>query len=478
MAGSHTQSAVSRWLAYRMIVQRWDETVCTVAEKDLSPEDFQLLEHSILEDSNMDQELLSVLARRPPVFHLGMLPSLSQGGIQADDAAKAIHVAKAAMAGGLLKVLEAELQADWALVSEMALGHSQLRELLKWIELEHRRTQAQVGHTLVARRIAKFHPTIDVHGWENLAGQVSVLCKTMGNVHGTRRAIILLDFNAPWSRDSLKLPKMVQSIATLTKNLGTENVAVLAWMPNTSKEGSTTPPERDEQDIALAFQKSGFTSQLRIRQLFDLHPSVANKTEALDWFADGRLMCIGEAKDNWFLQHSEMARTRRVMQVCTLPLAKDLVPMHSLSENADINVKPFQADVPFKCAQRGPHVAEVQLTSLLHKVPLDAKDETVIIDVMPHVGDRQLGIHQFIKSQAAENRGLFRGVIVNLVAKGGNAGEYHAKATAITQRRLSNQIFKEWFDRSMVLYDSQQSAAGVITEVPVYPVDTVQAPAR
>jgi hypothetical protein len=92
---------------------------------------------------------------------------------------------------------------------------------------------------------------------------------------------------------------------------------------------------------------------------FNLHPSVANKTSEMDWWADGRVLCLDQVESNFFPSHSELARTRRVMQEPVLPLSKDLVSVTALDENIDINVYEGAPDLAAKCAQRGPTVAEI-----------------------------------------------------------------------------------------------------------------------
>ena len=97
----------------------------------------------------------------------------------------------------------------------------------------------------------------------------------------------------------------------------------------------------------------------------------------------------------------------------------------------------------------------------------------MVLDLMPHVGDRQLGLHTFIKSSNANNRGLFRGIIVKY-APGGAGQDYHSRAANFTQRRLSNRITKEWLDRNLVLYDTQTTSTGTTCEVAVSPMETAR----
>ena len=89
-----------RWLQYRVVVQRWDETMSNVAEADLSKDEYKQLEDTVLKDSVIDQEILSMLQRHPGVFHMGMQPSCSSRQLNVDEAAKAVATALKEAASG------------------------------------------------------------------------------------------------------------------------------------------------------------------------------------------------------------------------------------------------------------------------------------------------------------------------------------------------------------------------------------------
>lgn len=339
-----------------MVVQRWDETISSVATQDLAKEEHAQLEKAVLMDNILDQEILAMLQRWPSIFHMGMLPSCSSGQLSVDEAAKAVATAHKEAATSQLKVFEAELLADWATIARMHSGHAALRELLQWLTLEHRRGQAATAEALVARRLAKHHPMVEIASWQHLAGQLSLVLKSSETPAGVRRLVMVIDFNTPGSRDTLKQSAMISAMASAAKVVGAEHSLVLAIMPNTAKEGSTTTPEEDEYQLSLLFIKAGFKQQVRFVQVFKLHESVANKTSEMDWFTVGRLLALGDVGENELLRSSELARIRRVMAECTLPLVRDLVNITSLDENSDINISSLQADVAFKCAQRGPAV--------------------------------------------------------------------------------------------------------------------------
>jgi hypothetical protein len=461
-----------RWAQYRLVVQKWDETIGVVAKKDLDSEQYNELEEVVLRSNALDQEILSMLQRWPPVFHLGMLPSCSCSTLRVDDHAKLVVQAHKEAADGQLKVFQAEMEHDWAQISSIRLGSVQLQDLLAWLALEHRRKQAELGEALVQRRMSMHHAVAEISAWSQLPGQVSLVLKGFPDVVGTRRMVMVLDFNTPHSRNKMHLQHMIPALANLAKVVGGERCVLMTISPNCPKEDSQSTPDQDEQDIAAAFSKAGFSKQLRWRQVVTLHPSVANKTSELDWFIDGRLLSLVDIADNAILQNSELAKRRRVMGEVQLPLTKDLVSITSLNQDEDINVLALQPDVPFKCAQRGPAVFTEQLLSLLTKVPLGERDETVLLDVLPYVGDRQLGLHAFMQSKHADNQGIFRGIIVKFVSKGSETA--HSKGADFTLRRLTNKLTKEWLDRTLVLYDTQTTGLGPATAVVVSPSDTAR----
>ena len=78
------------WLQYRKVVQQWDQSMAEVCQAELAPAEFELLEEAILRSRSMDREVLSMLQRRPSVFHIGMLPTLSSREVQVDDAARMV----------------------------------------------------------------------------------------------------------------------------------------------------------------------------------------------------------------------------------------------------------------------------------------------------------------------------------------------------------------------------------------------------
>ena len=120
---------------------------------------------------------------------------------------------------------------------------------------------------------------------------------------------------------------------------------------------------------------------------------------------------------NWWLAHSELSRTRIVPEVPVLPLSKDLITLTSMNENEDINQEARAPDIQAKCAQRGPQVAETQLLALLAKTPLTTKDEVVVLDLMPYVGDRAMASHTIVKTANTEAKAKLRHVVVGITTE-------------------------------------------------------------
>ena len=472
-----------QWLGYRKIIQRWTESMEAVCKKDLSSEMFDLLAQAVLEKDVMDQEFLSILDRRPHLFFVGMLPTCSSQQENVDEMARIATAAVAETARVQLNLLAAEMQLDWAMLEETRQGNMQLREFLRWLELDHRRKQVKTGSQLVQKPMAKLFPTLAFESWSGLPGALSLMVKSFDPdlpAGGVRRLVVVVDFNTPFSRDSLKQPAMIAALATVAKMLGLANCVVLAWMPNVPKEGSSSKPEEDETDLSKAFAKAGFTFQQRIRQVVTMHSSVALKTSELDWRIDGRLLSIPQVgvdgvNPNFFMNPggpgSELSRTRRVMQEAPLPQSKDLVSLTSLSPDEEINVSDRSMDVAAKVAQRGPGVAEVQLQALFHKLPLSPKDETIILDPLPYVGDRVLGTYEFCKSLDSQGRGRIRHIICKFASN-----PSLAKAAAFSEQRLSTRLGKEWLNKAIVLHDAQESETGGKQEVPVFPNDIAPPP--
>ena len=283
---------------------------------------------------------------------------------------------------------------------------------------------------------------------------------------GTRRVVILMDFNCPGSRDTLRLPQMIAQAANLSSIFGHANVCVLAWMPNLPKEGSQTTADDDEQTIKQCLMKVGFKSQLRVRMMLDPPDTARNMTSQMDWWIDGRLCFFGEAEDNFWKNKSELARIRRVDQKATLPEAHDMVDLTSLNPDDEINTSDRSHDLTDKMAQRGPNVAEGQLNALFTKSAcrqgvdtwLCAQDDTFIVDFHPCVGDRALGTYQWSKDRRLSH-GNFRHIIVKV-------GQHlHGKQADFTVARVEHKLCKDWLKKNITLFEKGPNGL-LVTVIP------------
>lgn len=222
--------------------------------------------------------------------------------------------------------------------------------------------------------------------------------------------------------------------------------------------------------------KVGLTTQTRIRMLLQVDSHAANRTTEMDWFADARLCCVGPAEDNIFFKGT-LARTRVVKEQPELPPTKDLLYLTGLEAGEDLTTEGRAKDLLFKYAQRGPKVTEVMLAALLDKVPLKRTDETFLVDVLPHVGDRLLATYSYSKSVPAEGHGEFKAVPVQV--SNPSFPHYFQKAPKFSLARLSGIMAKDWLDEVITLKDLvQKDASSQPMEVPVKPIKVAPQPSE
>jgi hypothetical protein len=290
-----------QWLTYRRVIQAWTETIAQVAVKDLQPTEMELLENTVLRSNRMDAEICSMLARRPRTFHLNMLPTL-QTEAKADEVAQEVAKAHTEACAAKLAVFSAELRADWIKIDEMRSAKDQLRELLLWLDLEHKRKQQALADKYVQIRMDQTHPLCSAEKWETVASQLSLLARVWDHElqakGGQRYTIIWLDFNTPYSRDALKLPAIMSCVSNIAKVMDPSNTVAFLWMPNCAREGNAAnTAEDDERDICATLAKVGFTTTRRTRMLLTMHPSVAKKTSEPEWLMEGWLAAMETAKN-------------------------------------------------------------------------------------------------------------------------------------------------------------------------------------
>jgi hypothetical protein len=445
------------FLMCRKIIQFWSQAIEPCARKDLSKEDYELFKKMVLTTQGLDKEIAAVIDRVPKFFHMGLMPSVA--GEDAEELVMTggrVTAAQGKAEVALFEVFEAELQEDWKLVSLAALGQSALKELLAWLENRHRRAQSNLGCQLVSAYCKNFFPLCDMPSWEKVSGQISLLCQTWAAGTGIMRAIVVMDFNVPGSRDSLKMQGMCASAASIAQNIGPSNTVILAWMPSCSKDGGTTSAFDDESTIQVALSKAGFKRQERIMMMLDMPASQHAMVHAMDWFMTGR-MCYFEApghasKDNFFMINSELARTNTVRQVGMMPEPGELLDAANLEADEDLNHQHRSAEAAEKCAQRGVDVCMVQMKALLSKTLrqqassswIQREDKTIVIDFHPHVGDRALVSYELIK----ESGGSLGELHHIIVAVGKGRAFKHASYAA---ERVACHAAGQWIGESLTL---------------------------
>ena len=470
--------SVSDWVCARIVIQMWDETVAFCAEKDLCKDDFQQLEKIILETMDLDQELLAVRKRWPKWFHMGLLPNLvSDEQPSSDVKLRNLTDAQRQAEVSAFRAFELELQEDWNVITQASEGLSALREYLAWRNNQHRREQAQIGEKLVTAWVSKHFPTIEVASWDRVAGAVSIVRQTLGTGGLQERCnvVVLMDFNCPGARDTLRMTHMIQAAATICNMMGPGNCAVLAWMPNCSKEDSTASAFEDEITISAQFSKVGFRKQLRVRMLLDMPMALASKVSAIDWFVDGRVCFLDDNGSNdgtnvWEVG-SELCRTRIVREIPCVPEPSDMVEATSLSADEELNTGMRYMDISEKCAQRGLAASKAQLKALLTPSSRVGKQEWIgngriyIFDFHAHVGDRAMASYELRK----EWPGL-RHVIIGV-----GTGQ-HMRSAKYTSTRMSNRVADDWMNGNLVLTEEKTLPSGQLVDEEVRPTEDAPEP--
>ena len=470
-AKSKHRPTVEIFMQTRRIIQFWSLSMAPCAKKDLSHEDFEQFRIMVFTTDHLDKDIVSILERVPKWFHMGLLPHIAaEDGPVEDNVVKLTQMQETAESA-MYNVLEAELDADWKLIKLTAEGLNALRELTSWIANRHRRGQAIIGEALVSEFCKNRFPLVELPTWEKVPGTVSVFQKAFNKNSGQMRAVLLMDFNAPNSRDTLKIPSMCNAAAAMCQMFGPSETVLMAWMPNCCKEGSSTSPFDDEVLIQKHLIAAGFGKQDRIRMQLDMPASVSTKTSALDWWVDGRLCYYTsktfqfDPKDNFWMCNSELARTHAVRQRAMVPEPDQMVEVVSLLADEDLNTSNRYLDVSEKCAQRGVEVSLVQLTALMEKTQranpqlVDRSDTTVVIDFHPHVGDRALATYEYQKQFNGAN-GHFHHLIL-CIGKG-----YHFKHSTYAAARVGERVATDWIEDKVELRDPKGIVVKPIRDAP------------
>lgn len=445
------------YLAVRKIVQLWSQAIEPMARLDMTKEDFDEFERLVMSTDQLDREILSIVDRAPKYFHMGLLPCVAGlDDVDPDTSVSRVSAAQAKAEAAQYEVFEAELLDDWNLITLAAHGQQSLKELVAWLDNKHRRQQSLLGVELVGAHCKTFFPLCEMPSWDKVSGQVSLLIKSWDKAHGDTRAVLVMDFNVPGARDSLKLHSMLHCAASVAQNIGPASTVLVVWMPSISKDGGSTTAFDDEVIISHALTKAGFKQQDRIMMMLAMSPSQHKMVSSMDWFLNGRL-CYFEndtisSKDNFWQQNSELARTRTVRQVAMLPEPSALIETASLGADEDLNNHTRYLEVSEKCAQRGVEVSLVQLKALLQQTDLQRAgskwlqraDKTIVVDFQPHVGDRALASHEFAKTSGGSHGALHH--IIVAVGKG-----VHHKHACYAAERVACVAAGEWLGETLTM---------------------------
>ena len=439
------------WTRARQIIQLWDESMMPVVSQCLSTDDFEAIKRLVLEGNTLDAQLGAIVERHPKYFHMGLIPSIAADDAESVDVRhKRIAEAHAIVEGATFSVFADELQMDWDTIQQASKSTACLGELLSWIEISHRQSQAKIGEELVRSFCNKLFPLLSASEWSKCSTQVSLL-KQAFSCSAPLRAIVVMDFNVPSARDVLKMPRMIHAAAEIVKVLGSDHCIVMAIMPNASKKDSETTAFDDEVTISKCLTKAGFAHQDRVRQLVDMPDSISNKVSQLDWFVDSRLCCMGEPVSNFWVKGSELCRTKAIMERACVSDPDDLIDCTSLQADEDLNTSDRHQDIAGKLAQRGVEVAKAQIRALLSKSKRGGTEwltpETMVsvLDLTPFVGDRALAtlsLREELKSETQLSHCTFQ------VGKGvsANHAEFCAKCVA-------QHVATLWFDSKIELTD-------------------------
>jgi hypothetical protein len=221
---------------------------------------------------------------------------------------------------------------------------------------------------------------------------------------GKHLLAIIMDFNAPNSRDSMTLQKLCKSVSTVASSHGVQNTVVFAIMATRAKEDCEDDPFEDEHRFSGEMKKSGFGYQQRVRM--QLNPPNEDTVSACHWdfWQDARLMYPfpnekeAQSRSQWYA-FSELARTTRIEG--SLPTINNCDLAHIVDDD-HLGIK--TANPNMRAAQRGLDANLAILQQLLNKsktrptneVWLQSKDLVDILELHPHNGDRTLAVIKMI----------------------------------------------------------------------------------
>ena len=485
------------WLDARLIIQHWDLTLKHVCEADLPKAEFDELEKAVLFGDAMDSQILSVIKRFPKQFHIGMIPDMKTTFTKSDmdEALTEQMEAEHASWASQLRLFRSNLVLDQKTIQRTELGSAALHDILEWHESGHVRQQGLIGKNLVQQFTNSYFPSAVSSGWPDVPGAIALAVQTVHNQEGAPKAatrmVAVIDFNVPNARDALKMKEMITAVTNIFKNNNPNKCVLLAHMAAYAKEDTDNDPLEDEVLIKDLLKKAGFGAQQQVRMLFTPPANIQSSLRIGDWHADSRLcylspndlaargLLAGKGMEgNEWRMHSELARTTCVTNRPTLPNAHEYVrvtcdDMELSNQSIDTKI-----DKEAKAAQRGPLVAAAYMEALFTKAAvssvegcppqwLEPGQETIILDITPHVGDRAMGTLMMLDDP---KYGTLRHIILDSGYKRMGQG------ASFTLARVSNATAEQWMNRTRVLHDRVQDGVGTFSKVARQPLDSVPDP--
>jgi hypothetical protein len=263
---------------------------------------------------------------------------------------------------------------------------------------------------------------LDITTWDDLQSAFTQASKAAIPVHtnthhhkpnelGKHLLAIVMDFNAPNSRDNITLTKRCKSVFTVAITHGLQNCVVFAIMATRAKEDSNEDPFDDEVKISSEMKKAGFGFQQRVRM--QLNPPNGDTVSATHWdfWQDARLMYPfanereAHARSTWYT-FSELARTTRIAG--GIPTITNNELLHIAEEDA-LCIRSTNPNM--RAAQRGIDANFTILQQLIKKSKARSHDElwlqsndlVDILELHPHNGDRTLAIIKMITQGSLPN---------------------------------------------------------------------------
>jgi hypothetical protein len=271
----------SDWLSFRMVVQFWFRVMRQCCEKDMTAADYKDHMETVMLGSGMDSEITNMLARNIRYFHIGML-STQTAQMCAETLANNGAVQKSILdaAKANLEVLKIQLKADWANIVQLRAGKNALADLLAWLEATHRREQAALGqantkltiesfasmHAMICQELVqqyvdksfKFISSQKQSTIDCLQGDIRKVYSDFGLVHKNPYIVVWIDFNVPYSRDPVKLQKVISTIAYCLA-FNKHRAVCMMWLPDIAKSPDT-PLFQELSSLVQMIQSQGMDS--------------------------------------------------------------------------------------------------------------------------------------------------------------------------------------------------------------------------